>query len=303
MQSAPIDLQLVRRRFEQLARQEGAAFLRREVAHRMQEKLALVNIQAKMVSDLGCGEGADLAMLAERFPQADIIGLDASAAALQKAQELHQQGLNKWTQWWAKWTSRPVHRAFPYRFICDDFAQTSLASQSMDVLWSNMALHWHPEPDQVLKEWFRLLRKEGLVMFSCLGPDSLSELRQAFAQVDDYPHSLPFVDMHDYGDMLVKAGFATPVMDVERLTLRYQTVAQLWADVRALGGFPMQNRRKTCWGRQAYARVLAAFEAQRESDGRIPLTIELVFGHAFKPEPKHRSSGEAIIRLDFPKKT
>jgi malonyl-CoA O-methyltransferase len=94
--------------------------------------------------------------------------------------------------------------------LCADFAELPLGHLSVDLLWSNLALHWHPQPDRVFAEWRRVLRVNGLLMFSCFGPDSLRELRAAFAEADLAEHTLPFVDMHDFGDQLVEAGFATP---------------------------------------------------------------------------------------------
>src|SRR6202008_2792366 len=114
------------------------------------------------------------------------------------------------------------------------------------------------------------------------------EVRAAFAGLDGAPHALPFVDMHDFGDMLVEAGFSTPVMDMETITLTYENTAKFWADVRALGGNPLANRRRGLIGRQAWARVNAALEGMRRQDrhgGQIPLTIEVIYGHAFRPVP------------------
>lgn len=307
MLSAPIDLALVRRLFATPARVAGSEFLRREVATRMHEKLALVNLDAKTVLDAGCGDGADLPLLSARFPNAHLIGLDGSFERLRDASFRRSDQGGALSNLLAKWMPTPLRKPLQMQakwdYLCDDFSQVSMAGGRVDMLWSNLALHWHPQPDQVLKEWFRLLRTNGLVMFSCFGPDTLIELKQAFAEVDAYPHSLPFVDMHDYGDMLVSAGFATPVMDVERITLRYQTTAQLFADVRALGGLPLSDRRQSLMGKNAYQKLLQMLESQRESDGRIPMSIELVFGHAFKPQPSKLVTGEAIIRLDFPKKS
>ncbi len=309
MLSAPIDLALVRRLFAtpaRITRHAGSEFLRREVATRMHEKLALVNLDAKSVLDAGCGDGEDLPLLSARFPDAQVIGLDASFERLRDSPVRRSSQGGAMSALLSKWMPKPLHKSLhlqqEWDWLCDDFSQVSIASGRIDMLWSNLALHWHPQPDQVLKEWFRLLRTNGLVMFSCFGPDTLIELKQAFAEVDAYPHSLPFVDMHDYGDMLVSAGFATPVMDVERITLRYQTMAQLLADVRALGGLPLSDRRRSLMGKAAYQKLLQGLESRRESDGRIPLSIEVVFGHAFKPQATKLASGESIIRLDFPKK-
>jgi malonyl-CoA O-methyltransferase len=154
----------------------------------------------------------------------------------------------------------------------------------------------------VFVEWRRVLRTDGLLMFSCFGPDTFKELRTAFAAADGEPHTLPFVDMHDFGDMLVNAGFSTPVMDMETLTVTYSTVDKLMADVRAWGGNPLDSRRRSLFGRHAWKRVRDVLEQNRRPDGTIPLTFEVIYGHAFRPAPRATASGESIIRLDFPKK-
>ncbi len=147
-------------------------------------------------------------------------------------------------------------------------------------------LHWHPTPHVVFPEWKRVLRVDGLLMFSCFGPDTLKELRAAVKETLPHARAMPFVDMHDFGDMLVASGFATPVMDVETITLTYPDPRALLAEVRALGASPLDDR----WpalpsGRQA-RRLLDALAARRDSLGRIPLTFEVAYGHAWKPAPR-----------------
>jgi len=176
-----------------------------------------------------------------------------------------------------------------------------LGQTTVDLVWSNLALHWHPQPDRVFAEWRRVLRVDGLLMFSCFGPDTFKELRNAFAGIDDSAHILPFVDMHDFGDMLVNAGFSTPVMDMETITVTYDTVEKLLADVRAWGGNPLATRGLGLLGRAAAARLRAALEATRRADGKLPLTFEIVYGHAFRPVPKTTGSGESIVRWDLGK--
>ncbi|MBC3873704.1 methyltransferase domain-containing protein [Undibacterium flavidum] len=303
MQSAPIHLPLVRRLFARPSRLQEAEFLRREIADRMAEKLDLIKIDAKHIVDAGCGEGSDLPRLMTRFPQAkSIMGMDASWQALMRSEFFDAQIKSSQNSLFQRLFHLKSSNSASVNLLCGDFAAMPLAPNNVDVLWSNLALHWHPQPDQVLREWFRVLARNGIVMFSSFGPDTFIELKQAFSRVDAFPHTLPFVDMHDFGDMLVAAGFATPVMDVERITLRYQDARQLLKDVRALGGNPLATRRQALLGKTAFARLLSELEQMRGSDGRIPLTIEVIFGHAFKPVPTKLASGESIIRFDFPKK-
>ncbi|MBC7452652.1 MAG: methyltransferase domain-containing protein [Massilia sp.] len=291
--SAPIDASLVRQLFSQPQRVAGAEFLRREIAARMHERLALVKIAPKRVLDAGCGAGSDLAMLQKDYPAAQIIGLDASAAMLEaaKAPASAMKSLNGML-------SRLLPGKAGVDLLCGDFGKLPFGPNSVDLVWSNLALHWHPQPDRVFAEWRRVLRVEGLLMFSNFGPDTLRELRAAFAELDESPHALPFVDMHDFGDQLVEAGFSTPVMDMEVITVTYDTVQALLADVRALGGNPLDTRRRGLVGRAAWQRVLAALERQRRGDGKLGLTFEVIYGHAFRPAPRVTAAGEAIIRFE-----
>lgn len=185
---------------------------------------------------------------------------------------------------------------------CGDFARLPLAPQAVDLVWSNLALHWHPSPDQVIAEWRRVIAVDGLLMFSCFGPDTLKELRLASDAADPAARVLPFVDMHDYGDMLVAAGFAAPVMDMETITVTYTDADKLLADVRALGGNPLMTRRSGLTGKSCWQRLRDQIERQRRQDGTIALTFEVIYGHAFRPAPKVTARGESIVRLDFPKK-
>jgi len=301
MQSAPIDPARVRRLFSQPAKLSGADFIYREIAARMHERLQLVRLDPKTVLDAGCGRGADLRVLHNTYGNAQVIGVDASPNILRQTEQEQAAARLFMQRLFSRLTGKAGATA-NMELICSDFSQIPLPNGATDLVWSNMALHWHSEPDQVFKEWLRLLRTHGLLMFSCFGPDSLKEIRSAFEAADQSPHTLPFVDMHDFGDMLVNAGFATPVMDMEVITLTYTTVKQLLDEVRTLGGNPLQTRRRGLIGRAAWRKVSERLESMRRDDGRIPLTLEIIYGHAFKPEPKRNRPGESIIKFDILKK-
>ena len=290
--SAPIDLARVRNLFARPARVAPSDFLRREIAERMHERLSLVKLVPKQVLDAGCGAGADLALLQKTYPAAQIVGLDGAGAMARAAKAPSPA---------ARSLNQLLTRLMPSKagidILCGDYGNLPFGPGSLDLLWSNLALHWHPLPDRVFAEWRRVLRVEGLLMFSCFGPDTFSEVRTAFAELDAYPHTLPFVDMHDFGDQLVEAGFSTPVMDMERITVTYDTPQALLADVRALGGNPLESRRRGLIGRAAWQRVLDALEAQRRPDGKLALSFEVIYGHAFRPAPRTTASGESIVRF------
>ena len=295
--SAPIDLARVRRLFARPERIAPSDFLRREIAARMHERLQLVKIAPRRVLDAGCGPGADLGMLQKDYPAAQIVGIDAAPAMLEAAQTPASA---------LKSLNGLLSRLLPAKagvdLLCADFGNLPFAPNSVDLVWSNLALHWHPQPDRVFAEWRRVLRVEGLLMFSNFGPDTFRELRTAFAALDGTPHALPFVDMHDFGDQLVEAGFSTPVMDMEVITVTYDTAEALLADVRALGGNPLATRARGLVGRAGWANMLAALEAGRRADGKLGLTFEVIYGHAFRPAPRTTAAGEAIIRFEPRKK-
>jgi malonyl-CoA O-methyltransferase len=293
--SAPIDMARVRALFAQPQRVAASDFLRREVSARMQERLALVKIVPQRVLDAGCGTGADLALLQKTYPAAQILGVDAApamvaAAAAPAASTPAMRSLNQML-------SRLLPAKAGVDLACADFGNLPVGPNSLDLVWSNLALHWHPQPDRVFAEWRRALRVEGLLMFSNFGPDTFRELRTAFGAMDETPHALPFVDLHDFGDQLVEAGFSSPVMDMEVITVTYDTVQALLADVRAFGGNPLATRRRGLTGRAAWQRMLDALERQRRPDGKLGLTFEVIYGHAFRPAPRVTAAGEAIVRF------
>ncbi len=258
----------------------------------MVERLDLLKFVPESVLDVGCGTGMDLPVLQERYPQSRVIGLDASPQRLALA--------NKPIS--GSFLARIAARLHPVdqttqHLLCGDFSSMPLASQSLDMLWSNLALHWHGHSETVFAEWRRVLRVNGLLMFSCFGPDTFKQIRQAFAVVDAYPHTLAFADMHDLGDRLLASGFTTPVVDMEMLTLTYESPERLLQDARAFGGNPLPNRQRGLFGRRAWTRVLSKLESFRRGDGRIPLTMEVVYGHAFKPAQKTGNAGETTVNF------
>jgi malonyl-CoA O-methyltransferase len=298
--SAPIDVLRVRTLFSRPERVTDSDFLRREIAGRMHERLALIKIAPKYVLDTGCGEGADLPALQNSFPDAHIVGIDGATTMLHIARDRHIAGFSSVNRLLKKWL--PITKNKDPGLLCSDFAQLPFGTNAVNLIWSNLALHWHPQPDRVFAEWRRVLCTDGLLMFSCFGPDTFRQLRNAFAEVDEMPHALPFVDMHDFGDMLVNVGFSTPVMDMETITVTYESVDKLVSDVRAWGGNPLLSRRRGLLSANAWSRVVDALNRMRQPDGKIPLTFEIVYGHAFRPAPRATEKGESIIRLDFHKK-
>ena len=288
----PVDETRVRRNFSRARMQVADDFLQREVAGRLLDRLATVRVDAARVADLGCGAGRDREALGTRFEGATVYGVDAVGTRLAPASGTPGASMR------ASMFTRFLRRDGGPSFVQADFAALPFRAQSLDVLWSNLALHWSPAPHRVLAEWSRVLRTGGLVAFSAFGPDTLREVAEAFGSIDARRHVHPFTDMHDYGDMLVAAGLATPVVDMERLVLTYSDTASLWRDVRALGGLALNDRHRGLRSRRYGARVDAALEQGRDADGRLRLTFELIYAHAWKGEPRTTSRGETIVRVE-----
>ncbi|SHI27170.1 methyltransferase domain-containing protein [Pollutimonas bauzanensis] len=283
--SAHVSLQFARR-----SPLDAAQFLYGEVAQRMLQRLSYIRIKPLTVLDAGCGAGHALEPLRARYADLDYKGLDNCAALLDAAREryLAKPGF------WQKLRNKPTP---PAAFIQADMAQSGLPPESLDLVWSNMALHWHPEPHQVLGEWRRVLKPGALVMFSSLGPGSLAELRRAIVEADLHTATPQYVDMHDFGDLLIERGFSDPVMDQEILTLTYRTPEKLLEDMRALGGNPSLDRRPGLAGKQWRLRLLNALERQRHLDGTIHLTLEVAYGHAWRSASMRGMFGETRISV------
>ena len=287
-EAAPfVDTRQVRRNFARAAAgYDGSAVLQREVASRMLERLDYVKIEPQRVLDVGCGTGGSLVALTERYPKAQVLGADASEAML-----LAGRGQRSRLRWLL-----PFMRGNTASLISADVQALPLKSASLGLIWSNLMLHWVDDPLAAFRESHRVLDIGGLLMFSTFGPDTLKELRACFS--DGHEHTHRFVDMHDYGDMLVECGFADPVMDVEMLTMTYPGVDELFSDLRRNGAScAMQTRRSGLMGRQAWQAARAAYERLLK-DGRLPATFEVVYGHAWKAQPSKTADGRAIVRFD-----
>lgn len=275
----PLKVRHVALQFDRRQPWRDAAFLHNEVTNRMLERLRYIRLEPAVVLDAGCGAGDALTGLATRYPQARYLGHDHSVAALTEARQRHT--VKSSGNWLRKVLGKEPNRPAP-EFLEADLAATGLPPESVDLVWSNLALHWHATPPSVFSEWFRLLRPEGLVMFSTYGPATLQEVRQALNDAGLRTAVPQWVDMHDYGDMLMASGFADPVMDQETITLTYPDGRTLLRDVQLLGGNPASGRRRGLAGRDFRDRLIQALEARRQADGTLHLTIEVAYGHAWR---------------------
>lgn len=286
----PLNPDHVIRQFARRSPLDKAQFLYGEIAQRMLQRLSYIKIQPKAVVDAGCGSGHALEPLRARYANIDYTGVDSCPPLIQTAVKRHAMQPSLWQ----RLRNKPTTAA---NFVVADMASTKLAPESQDLVWSNMALHWHHRPHDVLAEWRRILRTGGLVMFSCLGPGSLQVLRRSLADADIHTAVPQFVDMHDFGDLLIEQGFADPVMDQETITLTYRSSQKLLDDLKILGGNPSVHRRAGLTGRQWRDRLLAALERQRHMDGTIHLELEVAYGHAWRAASR-RIDGETRISID-----
>ena len=166
------------------------------------------------------------------------------------------------------------------------------------MLWANMCLHMAAQPQELIAQWHRALAVDGFLMFSCLGPDTLRELRAVYRALGWAPPAHEFTDMHDWGDMLVHAGFAEPVMDMERITLAFDTPERLLAELRELGVNLHPARFAGLRGRAWHDRLRTEIAQHlRGAEGRLTLTFEIIYGHAIKPMPRARMGEESAVPL------
>ena len=283
---AKLDKRAVKRAFEgAAATYDAAALLQDEICKRMLERLDYVKHAPEAVLDAGSGTGNALPSLLSRYPGASVIALDLAQAMLSRGR--------KRVRWWQV---LPGFRP-PLHAVCADLEHLPFCGESVDLVWSNVALQWVNDLPLAFGEMHRVLRPGGLLMFSTFGPDTLKELRAAYGETDGRTHVSRFVDMHDIGDMLVSARFADPVIDMETMTLTYDDVRSLMHDLKAIGA------RNATLGRPAGLSprsVLAAVERNYEAfrrDGKLPATFEVVYGHAWKPQAKQSPTGHRVIEI------
>ncbi|MDO8414402.1 MAG: malonyl-ACP O-methyltransferase BioC, partial [Gallionellaceae bacterium] len=242
--------------------------------------------QPSVVLDVGSGTGWGTRQLAQRYAGAHILAVDMAAEMLRVARN-HPRG-------WRKLFARDNKS-----YACADVEALPLAANKLELIWSNLTVQWCNDLPATFIELHRVLKVEGLLMFSTFGPDTLKELRTAFSGVDNYNHLNRFADMHDIGDMLVAAGFAEPVMDMEIITLTYQDVKSVMQDLRSIGAHNVTaGRALGMMGKNAWHQVLENYEALRR-EGKLPATFEVIYGHAWKPQPKKIADGRAIIKTNF----
>ncbi len=235
-----------------------ASFFAREIAKEMLNRLEWIKLNPKQIIDVGCGIGADTQALALHYPEAAVYGIDQQQAFLEYGKS--QKSRTSW--------------------LAADCCNLPFRSQSVDLIFANLLLPWIKNPALVLREWRRILRPEGLIFFSCLGPDTFKEW-----QLVGNTALLPqLIDMHHIGDALLEAGFSDPVLEVENLTFTYRSKEQCQQELEKSGIWPEEE--------SIDAQLLAVHET------RFPVTFEVIYAHAFCPAVKgFKPDEEGLVRI------
>lgn len=267
-----ISKQRIRRAFDRAADgYDDAAVLQKEVCGRLLEKLDYIRLIPGLILDAGVGTGEAIAPLMKRYKKSRIVALDLSERMLEKA-AVHGSLLRR---------PEPV---------CADLERLPFQDGCFDLVFSSLTLQWCNDLPGTFAGLLRVLRPGGLLLFSTFGPDTLKELRACWRRVDDAVHVNQFTDMHDVGDLLMQAGFADPVMEAEVISVNYRSVDRLMADLRGIGAnVTAQGGRAGLTAATALSTLRAAYEEYR-ADGLLPASYEVVYGHAWKPDPQRAST-------------
>ncbi|MEO7773752.1 MAG: malonyl-ACP O-methyltransferase BioC [Steroidobacteraceae bacterium] len=254
---------------------DAAAALQATVRNELLERLELLQLKPATILDLGAGTGLGAAALKSRYHRARVIALDIAPGMLREAR--------KHSRFWRR-----------IETVAASATQMPLPARSVDLVFSSLMLQWCEDLDAAFTEVARVLKLGGAFMFSSFGPDTLGELRDAWASVDEVPHVNRFLDMHDVGSALTHAGFAEPVLDVERHRLHYPDVLSLLRSLKSIGAHNVTaGRQRSLTGKQRYAAMTAAYETLRR-DGRLPATWEVVYGVAWGGTPR-AAPGEMVL--------
>lgn len=259
---------------------EAAAKIQQEIGQRLLERLQYLKIAPKYILDLGCGPGSFSKALSLLYPKACIVGLDLASEMLQQAK--------KKQSWRRKWP-----------LVAADMQQLPFADGTFDLIFANQVVHWGASLPLVFSELNRVLNLNACIMFTTLGPDTFKELKTAWGPVNSFAHANEFLDMHDVGDALLSEYFVDPVMDMELISMHYESVPKL---VRALQHQGVRNinpqRNQGLTGKSAWRQFEHNYQAVQTDSGKYPLTYEVVYGHAWKGGMRKTTQGtETLISV------
>jgi malonyl-CoA O-methyltransferase len=282
----PLDPARIALQFDRAARTyDAAAHLQQTVRGELLERLAALRIEPRVVLDLGAGTGHGALALSQRYRTAHCCAIDLAFGMLVEAGARRPAPPPR--RWLARVTGGQQPQPHAFSRLCADAQRLPLAEHSVDLVFSNLMLQWAPDPDACLRELQRVLRPGGVLCFSTFGPGTLRELRAAWDAVDaaagrEYSHVSPFIDMHDLGSALTRAGFTESVLDVDAHQTLYANVRELMKELRAIGaGNATQSRPRTLHGRGTLRALEQAYERHREADGALPASWDVVYGLAY----------------------
>jgi malonyl-CoA O-methyltransferase len=258
---------------------DAAAILQKQVREEMLSRLDLVKLNPQAILDAGCGTGLASHALQKRFTKSQVISLDFALPMLQKTRSTNpNNGLIGQV--------KNLLGGAKQNLLCADIESLPLANASVGLVWSNLAIQWCNDLDAALQEFHRVLQPESLLMFSTFGPDTLKELRVATSAHNGTTSVSRFLDMHDIGDAMVRAGFSAPVLDVERFTLTYDDVKSVMRDLKSIGAHNATDGRARGLLGRGFLQNLEANYEQFRVDGKLPATFEVVYGHAWRGQDK-----------------
>jgi malonyl-CoA O-methyltransferase len=264
---------------------DAAAVLQKQVREEMLSRLDLVKLAPQAILDAGCGTGHGSFGLQKHFKSAQILSLDIAPGMLQQTR-----------------LQRPLWQKILGKnsLVCADIESLPIASNSMGLVWSNLALQWCNDLDGAFNEIARTLQPNGLFMFSTFGPDTLKELRAATS--NGHTHVSRFIDMHDIGDALTRAGFNAPVLDVEHYTLTYDDAKSVMKDLKSIGAHNATSGRARGLQGKGFLQSLTQNYERFRTQGKLPATFEVIYGHAWKPISM-RSAGQDFSPITFKKRS
>jgi malonyl-CoA O-methyltransferase len=288
----PFDAQAANHQLSRLSHAAHPPWLHGEVATRMAERLPLISLQPKRLLNWWEPLSASAAALAAAYPQASCDAVVVKRDEHPLVACADQKAAPSWWSFKSWWPPAPAQPSTIW-------SETDDIKSGSQLIWANMVLHSVADPLALMQRWHRLLEVEGVVMFSCLGPGSLPQLRALYQNLNWPTPAAAFVDMHDLGDMLIEAGFSNPVMDQELITLHWASPEKLLAELRTLGGNAAPNRfaglRTPRWHQTLLQNLQNALS---DAQGRLALTFEVVYGHAFKAQPRWSVGEHTQIPLE-----
>lgn len=262
---------------------DAAAVVQHAICERALERVDMLKLQPGVILDVGTATGRSLRGLASRFPDSSMIACDLALPML-----LHCR--------------RHQDVKYADRLVCNDAEQLPFASGSVDLVFSASTFQWCTDLPRVLSECMRVLRVDGVLIFSTFGPDTLQQLRSSFAKVDGFQHVHEFIDMHHIGDMLLAAGFADPVVDMETIDIQYSSLRQLLQDLKDTGSRgkfdAAQSTPAGLMGKQKYQSLVQAYEEYRQENGLLPASYEVIYGYARRPaEDTPEAAGTREVKV------